>query len=48
MQRKPLVRPVMLALGSTLLWAMPAMAEDQTARPQADALAVALTAWLQR
>ena len=40
MQRKPLVRPVMLALGSTLLWAMPAMAQDQTAQPQADAQAI--------
>ena len=37
MQRNLLVRPVMLALGSTLLWAMPATAQDQTAQPQADA-----------
>ena len=30
----------MLALGSTLLWAMPATAQDQTAQPQADAQAI--------
>ncbi|MEQ6333973.1 TonB-dependent receptor domain-containing protein [Sphingobium sp. MK2] len=37
MQRNLLVRPVTLALGSALLWAMPATAQDQTAQPQADA-----------